>query len=75
MEYLQFIDRDAFTMDCSLPNDKFAVTFSKDFECAGDKQRIKFDFDSYWKHLRSNNLGRLLIYTDVITSTQEVLSR
>ena len=63
------------TKEYSFSDDTFTVTFADDSTGEETKQSISFDFKSYWKHLGSCRLGRLLIYADVITSTQEVLSR
>ena len=36
--------------------------------------RLPFDFDSYFNHLKTAHLGRSLLYTPVITSTQTVFA-
>jgi len=35
---------------------------------------LPFNTDSYFDHLRSNHLGRTLLYTEVITTTQSLFT-
>ena len=73
-EYLTFVQWSDFVENVDLSNDAFVLSVPEHALSAGEKG-INFDSVSYWKHLHTNKLGRLLIYTDVITSTQEVLNR
>jgi len=73
-EYLSFIQWSDFMENFGLSNDAFVLTVP-DHELSPGKKGINFDAASYWKHLHTNKLGRLLVYTEVITSTQEVLNR
>ena len=75
LKYLNIIEEDQFTQHGPISEEKFTVILPEHFIAAGGKQDIKFNFSTYWKYLKSQRLGRLLIYTDVISSTQNVLNR
>ena len=49
--------------------------FTKSLSSEGSMACEKFDFEAFTKSLRSKKLGKLIIYTDVITSTQLILER
>ena len=49
--------------------------FTKNLSNEGSMACEKFDFKAFSNSLKSKKLGKLIIYTDVITSTQLVLER
>ena len=73
--HLKVIESTAVSQDSDVSDGEFLVTLLKDPTVAGAECGNRFNFTSYWEALKSCRLGRLLLYTDVIESTQTFLSR